>query len=133
MTGEVFAVLKTHSVLGRMMAPAREGAGFALGLDAARALEHPGDLLHAAFMARTFGLFGTVEPDQLAEYLSGLLIGAEILAGAHGAGQATVIGAPELAARYVKAGAHLGVVLSPAAENCATLGQIEVLKRLGVL
>ena len=35
--------------------------GFALGVDAAAALERPGDLLHAAFMTRTFGLF-----DQLA-------------------------------------------------------------------
>jgi len=133
MTGEVFAVLKTHSVLGRMMTPAREGVGFSRGLEAARGLEHPGDLLHAAFMARTFGLFGTIEPDQLAEYLSGLLIGAEILAGARGDRKATVIGAPDLSARYAKAGAHLGVNMSPAAENCATLGQIEALKRLGVL
>jgi 2-dehydro-3-deoxygalactonokinase len=133
MTGEVFAVLKTHSVLGRMMTEPREGEGFSLGLDAARALEHPGDLLHAAFMARTFGLFGAVASDQLAEYLSGLLIGAEILAGARGATAATVIGAPELAARYVTAGSRLGVTLSPAARNCATLGQIAVLKRLGVL
>ena len=132
MTGEIFAVLKTHSVLGRMMEPAREGEGFALGLDAALALEQPGDLLHAAFMARTFGLFGTLAPDQLAEYLSGLLIGAEILAGARGEKSATVIGAPELTGRYVKAGAHLGVAMTPAAENCATLGQIEVLKRLNV-
>ena len=133
MTGEVFAVLKTHSVLGRMMTEPREGEGFSLGLDAARALEHPGDLLHAAFMARTFGLFGAVASDQLAEYLSGLLIGAEILAGARGATAATVIGAPELSARYVTAGSRLGVTLSPAARNCATLGQIAVLKRLGVL
>ena len=132
MTGEVFAVLKTHSVLGRMMTPSREGGGFRLGLEAAGALEHPGDLLHAAFMARSFGLFGTVEADQLAEYLSGLLIGAEILAGARGAKSATVIGTPELATRYVKAGAHLGVAMTPAVENCATLGQIEVLKLLAV-
>jgi 2-dehydro-3-deoxygalactonokinase len=133
MTGEVFAVLKTHSVLGRMMAPAREGDGFALGVEAARTLEYPGDVLHAAFRTRTFGLFGVVEPDQLGEYLSGLLIGAEIVAGARGAQAATLIGAPDLVARYEKAGAQLGVNFSRAAENCATLGQIQVLKRLGVL
>jgi 2-dehydro-3-deoxygalactonokinase len=133
MTGEVFAVLKTHSVLGRMMTTPRDGNGFTLGLDAARALERPGDLLHSFFMARTFGLFGTIEADQLAEYLSGLLIGAEILAGAKAATEATVIAAPDLAARYMKAGAHLGVALSSAPENSATLGQIEVLRRLGVL
>ena len=133
MTGEVYAVLKSHSVLGRMMAPPQEGEGFALGLEAARTLEHPGDLLHAAFRARTYGLFGTIAPDQLGEYLSGLLIGSEIVAGARGAKSAIVIGAADLAARYITAGARLGVAMAPAAENCATLGQIEVLKQLGIL
>jgi 2-dehydro-3-deoxygalactonokinase len=135
MTGEVFAVLKEHSVLGRMMAPREGGAngGFDLGLEAAAALKLPGDLLHAIFMTRTFGLFNQVEPGELAEYLSGLLIGAEILAGARGAEAATVIGAPALADRYIGAGAKLGVAMSAAPENCATLGQIALLEELGGL
>ena len=66
-------------------AGAATGEGFARGVEAARGLERPGDLLHAIFAARTFGLFETLPPDQLGEYLSGLLIGAEILAGARGA------------------------------------------------
>ncbi|MDE3176428.1 MAG: 2-dehydro-3-deoxygalactonokinase [Pseudomonadota bacterium] len=122
MTGEVFAVLKTHSVLGRMMAPERQGEGFARGVEAARRLERPGDLLHAIFAARTFGLFETLPPDQLGEFLSGLLIGAEILAGARGATRATAIGSPALTERYIAAGAALGVALTPAPENCALLG-----------
>ena len=122
MTGEVFALLKTHSVLGRMMAPPQPGAGFARGVDAARALERPGDLLHAIFAARTFGLFETLPADQLGEYLSGLLIGAEILAGAGGATQAVAIGSPGLTAHYVEAGARIGVAIAPAPENCALLG-----------
>ena len=85
------------------------------------------------FMTRTFALFGRVEPDQLSEYLSGLLIGAEVLAGARGVREATVIGAPALAERYARAGERLGVVLSRAPDNCATLGQIDVLRRLGAL
>jgi 2-dehydro-3-deoxygalactonokinase len=131
MTGEAFAALKDHTVLGRMMAPPTDPTdptGFALGVDAAAALERPGDLLHAAFMTRTFGLFGQLPPDQLAEYLSGLFVGAEILAGARGARAATVIGAPALVERYRRAGALLGVELTPAPANCATLGQIAVLK-----
>jgi 2-dehydro-3-deoxygalactonokinase len=131
MTGEAFAALKDHTVLGRMMAPPTDPTdptGFALGVDAAAALERPGDLLHAAFMTRTFGLFGQLPPDQLAEYLSGLFVGAEILAGARGARAATVIGAPALVERYRRAGVILGVELTPAPANCATLGQIAVLK-----
>ena len=60
MTGEIFAALKDHTILGRLMAPATTAAsandGFARGLAAAAALERPGDLLHAVFMARTLGL-----------------------------------------------------------------------------
>jgi 2-dehydro-3-deoxygalactonokinase len=136
MTGEVFAALKNHTVLGRMMAPPvehAEPAGFALGVDAAAALERPGDLLHAIFMTRTFALFARVAPDQLAEYLSGLLVGAEIIAGARGAKAATVIGAPALVERYVGAGERLGVSLAPAPANCATLGQIAILRHIGAL
>jgi 2-dehydro-3-deoxygalactonokinase len=122
MTGEVFAVLKDHSVLGRMMAPPTAGDGFARGVEAALKLDRPGDLLHAIFAARTFGLFSTLPPDQLGEYLSGLLIGAEIIAGARGATSATAIGSPALTSRYTQAGALLGVAIAPAPENCALLG-----------
>jgi 2-dehydro-3-deoxygalactonokinase len=133
MTGEVFAVLKEHSVLGRMMAPEREGAepsGFILGLDAATGMERAGDLLHRIFMTRTLGLLGDIPPGQLAEYLSGLLIGAEVIAGSRGARAATVVGSHQLCERYVQAAARVGVVLTAAPENCATLGQIEVMRRL---
>ena len=129
MTGEVFAVLKAHSVLGRMMAPPRSGEGFVRGVEAARDLERPGDLLHAIFAARTFGLFETLPADQLGEYLSGLLIGAEISAGARGAARATAIGSKDLTARYVEAGARLGVAIAPAPENCALLG-LNALRRV---
>ena len=130
MTGEVFAVLKSHSVLGRMMAPAQDGEGFARGVEAARGLARPGDLLHAIFATRTLGLFEALPPDQLGEYLSGLLIGAEILAGARGAVRATAIGSAALSARYVEAGARLGVTIAPAPENCALLGLAALRKAL---
>jgi 2-dehydro-3-deoxygalactonokinase len=81
-------------------------------------------------MTRTLGLFDLVAPGELAEYLSGLLIGAEILAGARGARSALVVGSPALAARYRTAGALLGLDLSPAPQNCATLGQIALLRRI---
>ncbi|MBV8474867.1 MAG: 2-dehydro-3-deoxygalactonokinase [Hyphomicrobiales bacterium] len=132
MTGDVFAALKDHTVLGRLMGPAgpNEPAGFALGVDAAASLERPGDLLHAIFMTRTLGLFERLAPAELAEYLSGLLIGAEILAGAGGASSAIVVGSAALTARYRKAGALIGVELEPAPANCATLGQIALVEQL---
>lgn len=135
MTGDIFAALKDHTVLGRMMAPdaAHNAEGFARGLAAAQALERPGDLLSAVFKTRSLALFDALPADGLADYLSGLLVGAEILAGARGARKAAVVGSAALSARYQSAGAALGVELTPAPENCATLGQIALLERIGAL
>ena len=135
MTGEIFAALKDHTVLGRMMAPdaAHNAEGFARGLAAAQALELPGDLLSAVFKTRTLALFDGLPADGLADYLSGLLIGAEILAGGRGARGATIVGSAALTARYRTAGAALGLELTPAPETCATLGQIALLERIGAL
>jgi 2-dehydro-3-deoxygalactonokinase len=139
MTGEVFAALKDHTLLGRLMTPPDEtdaafaADAFARGLAAAAALERPGDFLHAIFMTRTLGLFDEAPAHALAEYLSGVLIGAEILAGAQGAREAFVVGSPTLTARYRAAGDALGIVFAAAPENCATLGQIALLERIGAL
>ncbi len=78
-------------------------------------------------------MFHELPAHALADYLSGLLIGAEILAGAQGAREAFVVGSPALAARYRAAGEALGIALAPAPENCATLGQIALLERMGAL
>jgi 2-dehydro-3-deoxygalactonokinase len=128
MTGEAFAALKDHTILGRLMETAAEdGTGFAEGVRAAVRLERPGDVLHAIFMTRTLGLFDRLKPDQLSDYLSGLLIGAELLSGARGAAEAIVIGSPALTARYCDAGEILGLALRPAPDDCAPLGQLALL------
>jgi 2-dehydro-3-deoxygalactonokinase len=79
MTGEVFAVLKAHSILGRLMPEASVVAaddGFRLGAEAS--LRGGGGLLRRLFSTRTLGLFNDVPAAQLASYMSGLLIGDEI-------------------------------------------------------
>jgi 2-dehydro-3-deoxygalactonokinase len=128
MTGEVFAALKDHTILGRLMDDAPgEGTGFSEGVREAARLERPGDVLHAIFMTRTLGLFDRLAANQLSDYLSGLLIGAEILSGAGSAPSAIVIGSPALTARYCAAGAILGMALEPAPGDCAPLGQLALL------
>jgi 2-dehydro-3-deoxygalactonokinase len=129
MTGEVFAALKDHTILGRLMDAAQDSGGFAEGVRAAAQLERPGDILHAIFMTRTLGLFDRLAPGQLSDYLSGLLIGAELLSGARGATGAVVIGSPALTARYCAAGEILGLQLEPAPEDCAPLGQRALLSK----
>jgi 2-dehydro-3-deoxygalactonokinase len=128
MTGEIFAALKGHTILGALMASGGESReGFAEGVRAASRLDGPGDLLHAVFMTRTLGLFGQMKPEQLPDYLSGLLIGAELLSGGRNASGAVVIGSPELTARYCRAGELLGLTLEPAPADCALRGQLALL------
>ncbi len=78
MTGEVFAVLRQHSILGRLMSdgPDDDGA-FEAGL--ARATE-AGGLLHHLFGTRTRGLFDELAATSLSSYLSGIVIGHELMA-----------------------------------------------------
>lgn len=105
MTGELFAVLRAHSLLGRLM---EDGPGdpeaFDRGVD--RALADPA-LTALLFSVRTEGLFGRIAPHGLADYLSGLLIGAE-LAAADRAASTTIIGEGALVERYGRAMARAG-------------------------
>ena len=60
MTGEAFAALRAHTILGRMMeGEAEPGPAFDAGV--ARSSE-PGGLLHHLFGARTLALFGRLAP-----------------------------------------------------------------------
>lgn len=108
MTGEVFAVLRRHSILGRLMSATEDGhdgAAFAAGL---RRAGEMGGLLHHLFGARTRGLFDEVAEYALPSYLSGILIGHEIAALAPPAGVVHLIGAPSLVALYREALAARG-------------------------
>lgn len=113
MTGELFALLKEHSILGWLMPKNESLAGdegaFLEGVGDAIA---DGDLLHGLFNVRTSGLFHPERAAGLASYLSGLLIGTEI-SGAlkqHPEKSITIIAAPHLARLYRLAFASLGVL-----------------------
>lgn len=92
MTGEMFEVLSTHSVLrhslgGELDTPER-AEGFATG--AKDGLEHPADLLGQLFRVRASALVSGRQPAWCAGYLSGLLIGTEIAANRHQIGNEPV-------------------------------------------
>jgi len=113
MTGECFAVLKTHSILGRLMADGTDdGGAFRKGLERAAA---PGGLLHHLFAVRTMGLFDRLPPSELADYLSGQLIGSEI-EGARAlfgsVAEVQLIGGGEVGARYSEAFGAYGVAVT---------------------
>lgn len=80
MTGEVFAALRGHTILGKtMQAPAEpDDAAFAQGLQVARGSDAALGLLSHIFSTRTLGLTGDLPATAQADYLSGLLIGHEM-------------------------------------------------------
>lgn len=134
MTGEVFAALKGHTILGRLMEGEGEHiGGFARGVAAARAGGPPGKLLNLIFSARTLGLFGALEGPEVADYLSGLLIGAEIAAAAGTHRHATIIASAALATRYARAAALLGITATVAPADCAVAGQLAIACAAGIV
>jgi 2-dehydro-3-deoxygalactonokinase len=114
MTGELFAVLRSHSILGRFApdgAPAPSAAAgdaaFLRGVAAARAGDGIAGLL---FSARALVLTGGLAPGESLDYLSGLLIGDEIRAARPDpATPLLLVGDPALCARYARALAAFGV------------------------
>jgi 2-dehydro-3-deoxygalactonokinase len=107
MTGEVFAVMRAHSVLGRMMTEADlDPVAFGSGVLRAR---EAGGLLHHLFGVRTRGLIGDLSDDDSAAYLSGLLIGHELAALPRLSGTVYLLGAPQLMRLYTEALKHYGV------------------------
>ena len=79
MTGEVFAALSVHTILGRtMVSPASmQTDAFLRGVDVARRWRGAG-VLSTIFTTRTLGLTAQLKSQQQPDYLSGLLIGHEL-------------------------------------------------------
>jgi 2-dehydro-3-deoxygalactonokinase len=110
MTGELFAVLRKHSVL-KSDAPAEDAGAFAEGLAAAG----DGDALAARLFTARARVVGRGKPaESTPSYLSGLLIGAETasvprLLGVAPETPVAVLGDPALCALYRQALEHRGV------------------------
>jgi 2-dehydro-3-deoxygalactonokinase len=138
MTGELFGVLKEHSILGRLMAgDANDAQAFRRGL--AYSHSHPGGLLRRLFSARTLGLFGHLPESAIASYLSGLLIGSEAgealscLEQAPGGEEITVIGSSELSGRYLLAIGEAGLRGRQAAADAGARGLFLIARAAGLL
>lgn len=125
MTGELFAVLRAHSILGR---PAREAgatsdaAAFARGVASVR--DAADGLFPLLFSARTLVLRGALDAAHSLDYLSGLLIGEELRCALAGAATPApvLIGDPVLCERYLRALALFGVTAARSLDNTAPAG-----------
>jgi 2-dehydro-3-deoxygalactonokinase len=104
-TGEVFAALRHHTILGRMIVDGPpDDAAFAKGVTAA--LADPAGFLHRIFSARSLALFGELPGTSVASFLSGQVIGSEVahaLVSTDRSAEHLVLAAPAIAAAYLQA------------------------------
>jgi 2-dehydro-3-deoxygalactonokinase len=108
MTGELYSLLKRHSILGDLLEPdAQPDDAFRRG--ARHSLEH-GDLPAELFAIRARVLLGQAPGAEAASYASGVLIGADVRIGLAGGppGDLFVMGRPDLTRLYATALAEAG-------------------------
>jgi 2-dehydro-3-deoxygalactonokinase len=140
-TGELFAALRDHTVVGAFArtAPAKmPGEAFTLGVRrgvAAATCDGKSGVIGLLFGARSLPLTGGLAEDDSGEYLSGLLIGAEI-------GEARrlfpdeiphIAGAEALVERYLAAFGALGVPARAAPKRAAARGLFRIARDGGLL
>jgi 2-dehydro-3-deoxygalactonokinase len=143
MTGEVFAALREHTILGRtMLTPDSPDTGaFLHGVNIAREKGQAG-VLATVFSSRTLGLTGQLSREQQPDYLSGLLIGHE-LAGLDAvlaqqqsalAGQSLrLIGNEALCERYRLALAQFGCTQAELVKHATERGLWRVASQAGLV
>jgi len=138
MTGELYAVLRAHSILGRLAMDTADDAALARGVRAS--LRDDAALSRDLFSARTLALTGALASEGVADYLSGLLLGAEIAAARRwlarqqlDAVPVTLIGEARLCARYRQALELAGVAALPGPADAAARGLWKIAVHSGML
>lgn len=144
MTGEVFAVLSEHSILGRtqQQGAAFDGLAFDRGVQVALSADGELGVLSTLFSARTLGLTSELAPTAQADYLSGLMIGHELVAlaavqrrrrnSAH-LPSIILIGNAQLCARYGRALDACGFARVTLAEQATERGLWQLALAAGLL
>lgn len=138
MTGELFAVLRQHSILGATSAAAADDAdAFARGVASARDSSAAG-ALSRLFSARALMLDGALAPASVPDYLSGLLIGEEFRAAladglARRDAPLQLIGDTALCERYRRAAALFDVELPPPIPDAAAHGLWRLAAQAGLI
>ena len=138
MTGELYALLVEHSILGRLAAPGSDEEAFARGVR--HSLRSTGALSHDLFSARTLALTDRLAPSGVGDYLSGLLLGTEIAAAERwlerlrvAATRLTVVGAQARVDKYRAALAIAGIDADTGAEDAAARGLWRIARHAGLL
>jgi 2-dehydro-3-deoxygalactonokinase len=124
MTGEVFAVLRGHSILGRTIATDAPFDAHAFRAGVVRSREGSG-LLHHLFEVRSQFLADALTGEASADYLSGVLIGHEFAA-ERPEGKVHLLGATVLCDRYALACETLGLPCARLDPDAAVHGLVRL-------
>lgn len=134
MTGELFSALRKYTILGKLMidGPFHEAA-FRMGV--AAGLAAGARLLHDLFSVRSLPLFEKISSDMVADYLSGMLIGAEIggVDSSMVTGSVTIVGRDDLADRYAIALGVANMKTMRAQDDIVAGGHFMIAKAAGLL
>ena len=138
MTGELYAVLREHSILGRLLTNDSDPDALARGVRTS--LRDGAALSHDLFSARTLALTGALAPAGVGDYLSGLLLGAEIAAARKwlvqhrlDAATVTLVGDARLCERYQHALRLAGIDAAFGPGDAAARGLFRIATHAGML
>jgi 2-dehydro-3-deoxygalactonokinase len=135
MTGELFDLLGTHSVLRHSLGGEQTGPATEDGVDAglSAGLATPGQLTSLLFRTRAASLLSQKGADWCAGYLSGLLVGAEIGGKRDWIEDAPIplIGSARLCRLYAAALARIGAHSETIDATTATLAGLSAARRQG--
>jgi 2-dehydro-3-deoxygalactonokinase len=134
-TGETFAVMKAHSILGRLMAnDVDDEHAFLNGID--RAFADPAGLLHNLFSARSLALYQELAPEHISSYLSGMIVGAEVghaISMRDSTQHYIVLASPGIGGKYITAMKHAGLRVSMGDALAIVKGERAVAQAAGLI
>jgi 2-dehydro-3-deoxygalactonokinase len=134
MTGEIFAALKGHTILGTLM----EGDDFneeAFEMGVAAGLDTKANLLNNLFHVRTLPLMDKIPKIATADYMSGMLVGTEVAAATRNIediGTITIVGRNDLSERYESALNTAGFECRRAPDDIVAKGHFLIARAAGL-
>lgn len=137
MSGEIFGLLSSSSILARLAEPTEGLHLEAFGWGVQVGSDDPAALTSSLFSARTWALDGRLLADEVNDYLSGMLIGAEVAShlptNAESAAPVIVCGSTSLTQRYSRALNRLGREAVVADPRAAAIGLFLIAEHSGLV
>lgn len=137
MSGELFGLLSTSSILSRLAEPTEgfHAGAFDWGLSVGA--DDPAAVTSSIFSARTWALNGRLRAEEVNDYLSGMLIGAEVAHQltlvAESTAPVIVCGTADLTKRYTRALHRAGRETISANPRAAATGLFRIAEQSGLL